>query len=231
MPPRVLHLSDSVALVGAPEATPTEQTAMLRSLRSRWPTPTNAQALSILEALHQFDSFDEAVGAGWGTEPLVRAYFNPTGILPRMRLIAAGVANRGDKFKTPGDPWWSKPYRYAGSIFYNVLLKYATLWDDNAAPGIVVDEELASGDPGSISASLNRVIEVDYPAFRDSPCEPPYIIPVVPNTFPLANPACATRDTIKKPIDVVVDTRDKLTAIPWWVWVGAIYLLTRRSKQ
>lgn len=147
-----------------------------------------------------------------------------------MRLIACGVANRGDKFKSPADDaWWKAKYRYAGDIAWNVLLKYATLWNDAADPPITVDEDVASGDNGAISQTMNRVLLSDFPPFRDSPCEPPFIIPTIPNMFPPMNPACAdfVRKVINTPVEAVKGIKKEFTTAAWIAIAVVAYFILK----
>lgn len=200
----------------------------LRSAASRFPNPTNAQAVAALDAAWQptLDA-DGAIAAGW-REDMAQAFLPPEGILPRMRLLAWGWTKPGDKFKSPGDAsWWSKRYQYP---LWAPLETYLTQLESHGMPvSFTWDDDLAGGNAALLSYSLPAVVRDDLPPVNEAPC-PKWLIPPGRGQMPIPNPECVLKD-IKKRIDPLKDIippgprRSSPTDLTWLVLAGLVALL------
>lgn len=157
----------------------------------------------------------------------------PFGILPRMGLLASGWVKPGDEFKRADDKvWWSK--RYAHPL-WEPLETYATALDAaNAGSSLSFDQALARGDIPAISERIAMVSD-DLQVIRASGSDvcAPYFIPARVGVLPVDNLACQTRLNIKP----IVDETDRRARevfgapIPWWVWVGLAFVLTKKARR
>jgi len=199
----------------------------LRRLASRYPNPTNAQAVAALDAIWQADTAESAIAAGW-REDVASAFLPPDGIFPRMRLLAWGWTKPGDKFKSPSDAkWWRSRYQYP-------LWNPIETWLDQALRGGHVDsfvweDDLAAGDPAELSRSLPAVVRDDLPPVSEAPC-PKWLIPPGRGMMPIANPEC-----LRKPAKDIIDKlRPQPTSPPGglpWLWLLAFMALVTASKE
>lgn len=197
------------------------------SLRGRFPRPTNALALAALEGVPQWQ--DASLAISGGMDALAASqYMAPDGILPRMRLIACGWLKPGDSFRRPEDgAWWQSPYRYA---LWPQLATYATLVDRTGAHSFTWDDQVAAGDSGAISQSLQLTV-AELKDVLEAPC-PRWIIPPS-GGLPVANPECARKDK-----DKLRDEIDKVHPAPsssnslWWVLllVGLAYAVGKKRR-
>lgn len=202
----------------------------MASLRGRFPRPTNALALAALEGVPQWTDASNAIAGGF---PALASqqYMAPDGVLPRMRLIACGWLTPGDSFRRPEDgAWWQSPYRYA---LWPQLATYATLVDqiDPRVRHVMTwDEQVAAGDSGAISQSLQLTV-AELKDVLEAPC-PRWIIPPS-GGLPVANPECARKDR-----DKLRDELDKVHPAPssssslWWVLllVGLAYAVGKKRR-
>jgi hypothetical protein len=124
---------------------------------------------------------------------IAQSYLMTLGVLPRMRLLACGWTNPGDRFRSPMDAaWWSAPY---GRPLWEPLLTYARAADavTNVGP-LQWDATLALGDAGALSHALSRVaseLEVIHAAGHDV-CAP-FLIPTLEGVLPQPGASCLTR--------------------------------------
>lgn len=197
---------------------------IIASLRSRYPNPTNAQALAALEMFGD-RTVEEVRGALPGDSltsaatieylDAVGRFLLPDGVLPRMRLLAWGWTQPGDKFKSPADGgWWKRIYDYP---LWNVIDTYILYQQGD----LYFDHELAAGDQGELSRSLAAVVQYDLPPVQEAPC-PRYLIPPGKRQLPIPNPAC-----VKLPgrIPPTVPTPPAAAAATGWGWLLVLLLL------
>lgn len=212
--------------IGAPTTTSTTTPLeTVRSLRSAFPNPTNAQAFAALEAFVRWDA--RSLMANGVREDVAQSFALPDGVFPRMRLLAWGWTKQGDRFKSPSDTaWWKKTYQFP---LWNPLETYIdqlSRSDVDMGP-YVWNDDLASGDPAELSMSLPAVVQEDLPPVNEAPC-PKWLIPPSRGQLPIPNPAC-----LKKPLRDVIDrvTPQKGTALwPWLLLLGAV-LLSRKGRR
>jgi hypothetical protein len=210
----------------------------VRKLASSYPRPTNAQAVTALDAFDQYvagDLIAQGVPEDWA-----RAFALPDGIFPRMRLLAWGWVKPGDRFKQPTDKlWWAAPYKYPLWDPIATYLDAVTAHAGASEPGWHWDAAMAAGDSASLSHSFAAVVGNDWGAIRKD-ASPKWLIPPPgAGLMPLANPAYrpdSTVDKIIKPISelmvrapITVDPASS-NRIPWWFVVGIAYLLARRKR-
>lgn len=145
-------------------------------------------------------------------EDVARSFLAPDGVLLRMRALAVGWTNPGDKIRAPNDTaWWGATYRFP---LWNPLGTYvdgisAALAATGATPGVAFNEAAARGD----SAAISRIVagmreELAFLEGKDPDCKPgdlcqapcpPWLIPPGKRgTMPLPNPDCAVRDVERR---------------------------------
>lgn len=204
--------------LGAPGLQPPEGLTPLELVRwfsSRFPRPSNAQALAALDAF----AWDQASTSGMG--PAGEAWWPPDGVLPRMRLLAWGWRRKGDRFKSPSDAsWWKSIYDYPLWNPLETLADQAERAGD-PLPAFVWSDELAAGDVAELSRSLPQVVGEDLPPVNEAPC-PRWLIPPGRGQSPVPNPSCASkgRDELEKVIPKLPVTQ----SYDWLLWLGLIYL-------
>lgn len=201
------------------------------SLASRWPRPTNAQALAVLDGLApQWSAASSAIAAG--VPSTVETFLAPAGILPRMRLLACGWTKPGDTLRRPQDSaWWGAPYAFP---LWNPLRTYASLVGSVAGVEMRPDDDLASGDIAALSQSIVLLVDDAAPVF-EAPC-PKWLIPPGRGQLPIPNPECLERelrDRVDKIRDKVPGFRkpvasDGLALLIALLAIG--YLLTRGNR-
>lgn len=201
----------------------------LDNLASAWPTPTNAQALAVLEALPQWASADEAIAAGL-PEQTARAYLAPDGVLPRMRLLASSWEKPGGKYAAAGLPWWGQAYKYP---LWAGVSRYAADVDALGDHHMVLDEDVANRDAAAVSHVLATVEQVDAPPVFAAPC-PKWIIPPTRGALPTPNPDCLRQELEKNkdklPLPIMpVKRNDNVFGLLLIVAVG--YLVLRKGKS
>lgn len=184
-------------------ADPPSAAEALRSVASRFPNPTNAQAVAAIEAVSpQPVDADDAIAAGW-REDIARAFLPPDGIFPRMRLLAWGWKKKGDVFKAPGnEQWWRSRYQYP---LWNPLETYLTQADSGGHGALFSwDDQLASGAPALLSYAYPSVVRDDLPPVNEAPC-PKWLIPPGRFQMPVPNPECWVRELPKGPAKDIID--------------------------
>lgn len=198
-------------------------------MRSRFPNPTNAQAVAALDALVPQSDAPAAIARGWNVD-VASSWLLPDGILPRMRLLAWGWTKPGDRFKSPSDrAWWGKRYQYPLWNPIETYVDQAERQDGTDSSGFVGwDDDLAAGDEAELSRSMPAVVHDDLPAAMAKPC-PEWLIPPGRGMAPIPNPSCLKgpiRDIGKKIIPILAPG----ISVPWWAWGIAILLITRRRR-
>lgn len=217
--------------LGAPTQTEMSALAAVRSLASRYPTPTNAVAVAALDSF-VMTTAEREVADGVPAAVAI-AFAAPDGILPRMRMLAWGWTKPGDKFRSPQDAaWWRSAYRYPLWAPLETLMDQLTR--AGVAPdGLVWDDDLARGSAAELSRSLPSVIQEDAPPVFEAPC-PKYIIPPSRGMMPILNPDCIQKGIDKGPLR---DDIDKIIRRPplehdygWlpWIALGLVIVLSRR---
>lgn len=206
--------------------TPSEQ---FSSLSKRYPRPSNAQALAVLDAVFEFVDADSGERAGLPT-PVARAFLHPLGIIPRMRLLACGWTKPGDKFRKASDrAWWTKRYQHP-------LWEPLGTWIDSLAHSdvgqraMVFEEAIANAEPAALSRELATAVE-DLRIIRAANADicAPFLIPRRRGVMPEANIVCITRieagdklEKHKEPIEAIFRP-----ALPWWVVVGLVFVASK----
>jgi len=197
----------------------------LLSLASRFPSPTNAQAVAALDSFSQSDA-DSMIRVGL-REDVARSFLLPDGVLPRMRLLAWGWTKKGDKFKSPSDAaWWRSRYQFPLWAPLETYLQQASA-SGNEPPAVVWDDDLAAGDQAELSRSLPQVVQGDLPPVFEAPC-PKWLIPPGRGMLPIINPACVDPQPVRDEIDKV--HRRGGTDYSWVVWVILGILMLDRRK-
>lgn len=212
--------------IGAPTST-TDPTPleMVRSLRLRFPNPTNAQAVAALDSFVHFDA--RTLMNNGARRDVAESFGPPDGVFPRMRLLAWGWQKPGDRFKSPADSsWWKKRYQYP---LWNPIETYLDQLQRGEidAGGVMWDDDIANGDPAALSMSLPLVVQEDLPPVNEAPC-PKWLIPPSRGMLPIPNPAC-----LKKPLEDVVDRlrpKEGTNLWPWLLLLG-VYVLGRRGRR
>jgi hypothetical protein len=181
----------------------------MHNLSSRFPRPTNAQAVAALDLM-----VDESAPAGLA-DNIARAYYPPDGILPRMRMLAWGWTKPGDKFKSPNDAaWWAATYQFP---LWNPLTTLVQQLDiAGIAPAMALDEDLAKGDPAELSRSFPIVV-AESGAVEADP-SPKFLIPPGAGQLPIANPAAKgvldpIDHAIRNPVKIAPDVAKRVVGI------------------
>jgi hypothetical protein len=161
--------------------------ATVADLRKRWPKPTNAQALAILAATGEPATVELAIAHGTPERVAIR-YYNPTGILPRLRLLAAGWGGPdASTFKQPTASWWGQPFAYA---LYDMLDTWFANEPNSASLAFGdVDALMAGGNAAAIAHELQGIaaeLALIEGAGMDE--HPPFLVPKKPGELPIANP-------------------------------------------
>ena len=210
-------------------ATPREQ---FNSLSKRFPNPSNAVAIAALGAIFEFDSSDSGVAAGLRAD-VARSFLQPLGIIPRMRLLAAGWTKPGDSFRKSTDSqWWRK--RYAHRLWEPLGTWVDLLEKANLGQRFEFDEAIAKAEPSALSAEIAGAA-VDLQVIQQAHADicAPFIIPGRRGALPEPNVVCLARIEAGDRLVDIQPIIDKLRpSLPWWVWVAggliAIKLLDRR---
>jgi hypothetical protein len=211
-------------------ATTTPQTAaqqLLQELSSRWPRPTNAQALAALRAFGHATATDEAA-AHAGFPPMVaRAFCLPLGVLPRMRLRAAGWRKPGDAIRNATSEQWAAAY---DGPLWEVLGTFVDLAaKHNIEQGARLDEDIATGDSATLAQAADDLaaeLAIIQAALADH-CEP-YLVPRRRGAVPEPNAPCMASIAVRRRSgDVPVPRRPE---VPWWVWAFAFVALASATR-
>lgn len=190
----------------------------VRSLASRFQTPTNAIAVAALDSFSQ-PGAEQAIGEGM-SEEVARSFLGPDGIFPRMRLLAWGWEKKGDKFRPVSDrAWWRARYKFP--LWDPVITYIDQATQAGIAPPIVWDEELASGDAAELGRTLSAVVQSDLPPVDSEPC-PKWLIPPGRGMLPIPNPKCLPKQPIRDEVEKVHRPGRDWT---WLLWLGVAYLI------
>lgn len=193
---------------------------LLEQMASKWPSPSNAQALAALTAFTEPADNLAAIASG-EPESVAMAYYTPTGILPRMRLLAAGFTRKGDKFKSATDrAWWTA--RYAHPLWPVLRAWLRNARNPSGGPTHLSDD-VANADAGALSQEL-LAINDELRAIGESGLlgmSPPYLIPKG-ETMPAANASfpvgvitkCTDKRTGKWCSPVLIDENGRLSKNP-----------------
>lgn len=220
--------------MGSPTAQPGTALQAIRKLSSSFPNPTNAQAVAALDAFSQVDAASAIDGGVPDT--IAQSFLRPAGILPRMRLLAWGWTNVGDKFKLPTDAaWWGKSYGYP---LWNPLTTYLTEVTKAGfePPAVFWDSDLARGDVAELSRSM-QALQQDAGDVFEAPC-PRWLIGPKPGQLPVLNPECIRRDlekqrgTLEKIVDIILSpfTSKTSDAASLILVIAVGYLLLKKGK-
>jgi hypothetical protein len=151
-----------------------------------------------------------------------------------MALLACGWVNPGDNFKRPDDAaWWQRKY---GRPLWEPLETYADFLDRaSVGSDLNFDQAAARGDSSKLS-SLIAMTSDDLAEIRKVGADvcAPFLIPGRVGVLPLDNLVCQTRLNLKP----VVDETDRRArevfgslSVPWWVWMGLAFVLTKRARR
>lgn len=211
-------------LIGADQPSGGER---LRELSSRFPNPTNAQAIAALDGLSQSVDADTAIASGM-REDVARAFLHPDGIFPRMRLLAWGWEKPGDKLQGSGNAeWWRKRYQYP---LWNPIETYIYAVESGGGfADITWDDDLARGSSALLSYALPNVVQYDLPPVMEAPC-PRWLIPPGKRQLPVPNPECARRDVVDRVSPVVDKLRPQPTSFPWWLVLVGVALVKGKRR-
>lgn len=208
-----------------------------------WTSPTNAQALAILSATGEPSGLDEATARGVDENVSVR-YFGPTGILTRMRLLAAGWVKPGDVFAKVDAPWWQQKYSYPlASVLKNMpAAAHAALHPTE------LDEALARGDADALGHELQSV-DAELTTMKAAGLDqhPPFLIPAGAGLPPvnakadLAPFLCKDKATgkyrLRRPGESYENcepttVQDPISKGLGWVWIlGFLFLAFRKERR
>lgn len=187
-------------------ADPAEAIAQLAKAVTK---PTNAQVMAVLDgALWEASDSAGAVKSGLPSD-LAEMYFVPYGILPRMRLLACGWTNPGDKLREPTDVWWTQPYK--GGVHARVWEPLAAYAAKMAAAGrtkgFVLDQDMWLAHPAALSQAIADVSsELRAISAAGADVCAPWFIPRVA-VLPQPNAACQIRLGLGRQVD---DEKGKL---------------------
>jgi hypothetical protein len=200
------------------------------ALSKKHPSPTNAVALAALGAVWEANDAAAAITAGL-PENVANAYMKPLGVLARLRLIACGWENPGDKFKNADDTsWWQRPYKMP-KVMWGTLGTYVDiLAKSNVGGNWTFDENVANGDGWAISrevSNANADLQVIQAAKAD------VCLPFLPRekrgVLPTPNPACIARINAGKQMEKIKPALDAGlnifgVTLPWWAWLALGYV-------
>jgi hypothetical protein len=174
-------------------STGTDPLTLINAASRAFPNATNAQALAACETLMEWDSADSGAKAGIPADA-AQAFLMPDGILPRMRFLACGWVNPGDRFKSPTDSgWWGKAY---GRPLWEPLRTYAKLLKSARAGQDTFrwNDKLSEGDAAELSQSMLAASSelVAITNMGHDVCAP-FLIPRVDDVMPQPNAPCLVR--------------------------------------
>lgn len=214
--------------MGAPAPDlPAKATDAIDTLARLFPRPTNAQALAALDGLSQAADADAGVRQGL-TELVAESYLMTLGVLPRMRFLASGWTNPGDKLRLPTDAaWWSATYKFP---LWDVLFTFADIQEKaGLSPSVAWQQPLSEGDQGELSQTLLAVASelATIVRLKQDTCTP-YIIPTKRGVLPTPSFACLAKVKGKEAIDERKQRKDDATRASWvkaGLFFGAIYVI------
>lgn len=222
MPVSALGQTPTLSLpanVTAPEA--------ITRLASLSPTPTNAIALAVLDALPQHPTATEAVAAGV-PEQLAQAFLPPAGIFPWMRLVACGIdPAAGTVRDASDDSWWLADYALP---LYPAAGTWADVMAGSGADGFSWDDQLAEGSSAAIAQSLVTSAQELRDVVEQEAC-PKFIVPKVRGMPPIPNPECwgpeldKQKRALRDYVDKLYGRKGGGTSFLFWIAVG--YLVIR----
>jgi hypothetical protein len=173
-------------------------TAGIKSISTRFPKPSNCQALATLAAVFDAGDIPTAEAAGW-EHFTAQGWFLPDGILATMRLRACGWQSAGDKLRASDDhAWWDAPYDGA---LYVPLTTYVKT-HPTADAEFTFTEQLALGDPNALETELHNVqadLDIITEAFSDV-CRP-YLVPIRAGIQPQLDVPCAVAVSARRKAD------------------------------
>lgn len=154
--------------------------------------------------MHQWIDDKSAQQAGLSSITAV-SFLWPNGILPRMRMLAAGFTKDGDKIKAATDSaWWGKPYAYP---MWNPVGTYLDKCHAADLDGpFVWDEGVANAEPGALSQAIISIAdEIDGLRKGKALGCAPFFIPARRGVMPTPNPACAAKDVARKIAEPIIE--------------------------
>lgn len=198
---------------------------LLQELSTRYPRPTNAQALAALRAFgHATSSAEAAERAGFPSST-ARSFCLPLGILPRMRLRAAGWRKPGDAIRVSTSDEWTAPYD--GALWEPLGTFVDQAAKTSIEQGAHLDEDLARADSPALAQAADDLaaeLAIIREALADR-CEP-FFVPRRRGAMPVPNTVCmASIEARRRGKDIPVPRR---AAVPWWAWAVLIYALAAR---
>lgn len=194
-------------------------------------------AIAALSAAFEPINADAAMRAGIGEQAAVR-FCLPLGVLARLRLVACGWKNPGDKFKLATDAaWWKRPHDLPNT-FWPTLGTWVDLCEaGNVGGNWAFNQAIADGDPTALSSELAGA-EDDLRAIELAKAD--VCLPFLPankrGVLPSGNTACLARIGVGKEIDKQKPLVDEIITIfgvslPWWAWLALGYVVSRQLHR
>jgi hypothetical protein len=211
----------------------TSLTEQLSSYSKRYPSPTRAVALAALESLWQSADAASAIAVGL-PENVARPWLPPLGVLPRMRFKACGWFKRGDSFVPPDSADWYGG-KYTHPLWEPLHTWASVLMKHDQGGTFNWDQELADGKPKAIAGAMERAASelADMRKVNADLCDA-YLTPIRRDITPPANTICLANIELanhaERNVRKVMPRQPSLASVPWWVWIGGAYLLTRRRR-
>lgn len=209
----------------------------ISSLSRKFPKPSNALAIAVLAGVWEGTNATVGVQAGL-PQDVANRFLHPLGIIPRLRLVACGWKNPGDKFKLATDTlYWKRPYDLPLSFWPSVQTWVDLLAKANVGGNFVFEQAVADADPAALSRAIVRA-EEDLRELQTSKTD--VCLPFIPSTktgvLPSANNACLVRLGVGKAIEPVKPVLDEVISIfgvslPWWVWVALGYVAIKQLDR
>lgn len=171
------------------------------------------------------------------TSLVAERFMLPLGVIPRLRLLACGWRNPGDKFKRADDAaWWKTPH-ISGTNFWATFGTYVDkLEQTNVGGNWNFDQRIVDGDAAAISTEIAAAQDdlEHIQAAKADVCLP-YFTVTKRGALPDPNLVCLAKIGAPKIIEPLKPALDELItlfgiSLPWWAWVGLGFLVAKKLK-